>query len=82
MKIKEKKINWVPLTPLLGGAYGAPNGFKNFTCAMRIPNMCLVLKLDNGKVVYIADEQTHPVSYYNIDYDCSKKKKEDPIENA
>ena len=25
---------------------------------MRIPNMCLVLKLDNGKVVSIADEQT------------------------
>jgi len=25
---------------------------------MRIPNMCLVLKLDNGKVVSIANEQT------------------------
>ena len=25
---------------------------------MMIPNMCLVLKLDNGKVVSIADEQT------------------------
>ena len=25
---------------------------------MRIPNMCLVLKLDNGKGVSIADEQT------------------------
>ena len=42
---------------------------------MRIPNMCLVLKLDNGKVVSIANEQTdrkteshsHPVPYYNID---------------
>ena len=26
---------------------------------MRIPNICLVLKLDNGKVVSIADEKTH-----------------------
>ena len=26
---------------------------------MRIPNMCLVLKFDNGKVVSIADEQNH-----------------------
>ena len=34
--------------------------------------MCLVLKLDNGKVVSISNEQTeeshnHPVPYYNID---------------
>ena len=40
---------------------------KNFRRAMQILNMCLVLKLDNGKVVYIADEQTdgqtHPVRY-------------------
>ena len=28
---------------------------------MRIPNMCLVLKLDNGKVVSIVNKQTHPV---------------------
>ena len=38
---------------------------------MRIPKMCLVLKLDNGKLVSIAHEQTesqtHPVPYYNID---------------
>ena len=34
---------------------------------MRIPNMCLVLKLNNGKVVSIANEQTHPVLYYDID---------------
>ena len=40
------------------GARGATNGFKNFRRAMRIPNMCLVLKLDNGKVVSIANEQT------------------------
>ena len=26
---------------------------------MRIPNLCLVLKFDNGNVVAIADEQTH-----------------------
>ena len=31
----------------------------DFCSAMRIPNMCLVLKLDNGKVVSIADGQTH-----------------------
>ena len=30
--------------------------------------MCLVLKLDNGKVVSIADEQKHPVPYYYIYY--------------
>ena len=40
------------------------------------------LKLDNGKMVSIPDEQTHPVPYYNIDYDYSKKKKGDPIEKA
>ena len=44
--------------------------------------MCLVLKLNNGKMVSIADEQTHPVPYYNIDYDCSKKKNGDPIGKA
>ena len=43
----------------------------NFRRAMRIPNMCLVFKFDNGKVVFIADEQidrqtdeqTHTVPY-------------------
>ena len=60
------------------------NSFKNLTRAMRIPNMCYVLKLDNGKVVSIANEQTelqtelcqHPVPYYNIDvmYKNSKQK--------
>ena len=38
--------------------------------------MCLVLKLDNGKVVSIANEQTescqHPVPYYNIDIQYTK----------
>ena len=43
--------------------FGTPNGFENFTCVTGIPNMCLVLKLDIGKVVSIADKQTHPVPY-------------------
>ena len=54
------------------GAFGAPNRFKCFRSVMRIPNMCLVLKLDNGKVVSIVDEQTdgqsHPVPFWCIDY--------------
>ena len=29
---------------------------------MRIPNMCLVLKLDNGKVVFIASGQSDRVT--------------------
>ena len=45
------KKNW--------SAFGAPNGLRNLTRAMRIPNMCLVLKLDNGKVVSIANEQNY-----------------------
>ena len=44
------------------GAFGALNYFKKFRCAMRIPNMCFVLKLDNGKGVSIADEQNHKVT--------------------
>ena len=51
---KSDKIIW--------GASAAPNGFKNFRRAMRIPNMYLVLKLDNGKVVSIADGQNHRVT--------------------
>ena len=47
--------------PLSGGACGA-HGFKNFRRVIRIPNMCLVLKLDNGKVVSIANGQTHRVT--------------------
>ena len=74
------KKNWGPLestgSAALGGdkkeklywsTCGAPDGFKKLSRSMRIPNMCLVLKLDNGKVVSIADEQTesqnHPVPY-------------------
>ena len=44
------------------GAQGAPNGFKNLTRSMMIPNMCLVLKLDNGKEVSIANEQTDRIT--------------------
>jgi len=56
--VKEGKKNiGVPTAPLLGGACGAQS-FKIFRRVMRIPNMCLVLKLDNGKVVSIANEQT------------------------
>ena len=32
------------------GACGASNAFKNLTQSMMIPNMCLVLILDYGKV--------------------------------
>jgi len=53
-KNKSKEISG----PSGGGTSVAPNGFKNLTRSMRIPNMCLVLKLDNGKVVSIANEQT------------------------
>ena len=57
------------------GDCDAPNGFKNVTRSMMIPNMCLVIKLVNGKVVSIANRQTnritespnHPVPYYYID---------------
>ena len=42
----------------LWGACSAPNSFNNLIRSMRIPNMYLVLKLDNGKVVSIANEQT------------------------
>ena len=74
--VKEKKKGFGgPSGPLSRGACGTPNGFKNLTRSMRIPNMCLVLKSDNGKVVSIANEQNdrqtescqHPVPYYNID---------------
>ena len=38
------------------GASTAPHSLKNFRRGMRIPNKCLVLKLDNGKVVSIVNE--------------------------
>ena len=40
-----------PTAPHVSGAFGDLYGFKNLTHSMRIPNMCLALKLDNGKVV-------------------------------
>ena len=59
-----------PTAPHVSGACGA-HGFKNFRRVIRILNMCLVLKLDNGIVVSIANKQTeswqHPVPYHNID---------------
>ena len=45
---------------------------------MRIPNMCLVLKLDNGKGVSIANEQTHTVPYYNIDSQKTRLRRDFP----
>ena len=33
---------------------------------MKIPNMCLVLKLDNGKVVLMANEQNHRAIQYTV----------------
>ena len=59
-------LSGAPLAPLLGGACGSQNGFKNFRWGMRIPNMCLVLKLDNGKVISIADGQNHRAIQYRI----------------
>ena len=72
--MKNKK-NWGKKNNIYFGAPSAPHSFKNFRRVMRVPNMCLVLKLDNGKVVSTANEQTesqtescqHPVPYYNID---------------
>ena len=49
----KRKKNWTP---------AAPHSFKNFRRVMRIPNMCLVLKLDNEKWVAIANEQTDRVT--------------------
>ena len=56
-------------TPAFGGGkkkkFGAPMAphiFQNFRKVMRIPNMCLVLKLDNGKVVSIANGQTDRIT--------------------
>ena len=54
----DRKKNW--------GSACAPNGFKNLTRAMKILNICLVLKLDNGKVVSIANEQTESQGRVNL----------------
>ena len=55
------------MAPHVSSAYGVHN-FKNFRRVMRIPNKCLVLKLDNGKVVSIANEQTDTQNHANIQY--------------
>ena len=63
-----------PSAPVLGVTCG-DHSFNNVRKIMRIPNMSLVMKLDNGKVVSIANGQTdriteshnHPVAYYNKD---------------
>ena len=47
-------------------AINKKNGFKTLTSAMRVPNMCLVLKLDNGKVIFIANEQSDRATQYGI----------------
>ena len=47
------------------------HSFKNFRRVMRIPNMCLILKLDNGKVVSIANEQTDRQNHRTIQYRIS-----------
>ena len=62
---KNKKIG-APPASLSGGACGAPNGFKNVTRSMRIPNMCLILKSDNGKVVSIVNGQSDRTIQYRI----------------
>ena len=72
----------MPAAPQVSGAFGAhfrgrlrrPVVLNNFRRVMMNPNMCSVLKLDNGKVVSIANEQnhrqtesqSHPVSYYYL----------------
>ena len=46
------------LSPAGGTAPSAAVKEKSFRRVIKILNMCLVLKLDNGKVVSIANEQT------------------------
>ena len=63
-KLEYKKLAKHPpsagfLSPSGETARSTPHSFKNFRRVMRIPNMYLVLKLDNGKVVSIANEQIH-----------------------
>ena len=61
----------VPSAPVLGVACGA-HSFKNVRRVMRIPNVCLFLKLDNGKLVYIANGQNHRIiDGRNIQYGIS-----------
>ena len=73
-KIKKKKLGGLRhpkfrarSAPLLGGACSA-HSFINVRRVMRVPNMCLVLKLDNGKVVSIANRQTESRNHRAIQY--------------
>ena len=60
----KKKLGclWCPVQ----GAMQHPKWFKYLTRSMRIPNMCLVLKLDNGKVVSIANGLSDRTIQYRI----------------
>ena len=67
-KLEYKKLAKHPpsagfLSPSGETARSTPHSFKNFRRVMRIPNMYLVLKLDNGKVVSIANG---PLAYPEI----------------
>ena len=53
-----------PLGAVAYAAFGGDN--KKLTRAMRIPNMCLVLKLDNGRVVSIVNELSDRAIQYLI----------------
>ena len=61
------------------GAFGAPNGFKNFRRAMRIANMCLVLKLDesgfySGRTDRITEPYSTVLIYrYHLNYNICNK---------
>ena len=73
---RRRLLKVAPEAPEIWGAFGASNDFKNVTRSMRIPNMCLVLKSDKGKVFSMENEQNHrqtesqtimPTSSTNID---------------
>ena len=70
-----KTIIYILTAPLWGAAPSAvvnekivlnsfktPHSFKYFRRVMRIPNMCLVSKLVNGKVVSIANGQNYRIT--------------------
>ena len=48
------------------GACEAQMVLKNFRRLIRIPNMCLVFKLENGMAVSLANEQTDKATQYSI----------------
>ena len=74
---KKKKIwgaygapNFGRLRCPFSGVHAAPHSFKNFCRVIRIPNMSLVLRLYNEKVVSIANEQTDVTSSTVLVYRC------------